>query len=638
MRAIVVLSAAVALAAQPPQTPTFRSGADVVQIDVSVLDKDRRPVRGLTAADFIVREEGKNRPVVAVSEIALPALAREPGGSAVPSSWTTEISPDIGTNQQEEARLFVIVLDDALVPHDPRIAESAKEVGRAVVGRLTAFDRAAVVFTSNATSAQGFTSDRQRLLAAIDTFTPRGQRRYAGDWMTLADTNGYTSSAKTLSNIADYLVNLPGPRKTVFYVSPGIPVNLKKLAPGTEEGQVMDEIHRVFAKAQRANVTIHAIDPGGLSGFASTAVDARARSASETANASQLESRRHDVLGAFSGSTGGRLVVRTDGFERAVEGIFSEYQSFYVVGFQSASARQDGKFKEIDVRVARPGVTVLARGGYFATEAGTPAKSTAPGLDAAIYGWTANTGVPLQVAAAAFATPNRKSAAVAIVLGVRHSTAGVVAGPEKAVMLLRAFTPDGREVASQRVSADIVLRRGSQPTVYYELLARLELPPGRYLLRLASEVGRQRQTGSVFHEITVPDFGEAPVSLSDVVLSTVPELHAAPRGALAGLLPVVPTSNRQFPRTIRLSAFGRVYQKDREMPSTVSVTARVVGASGTEVAKFDHTLGPERFKGGGAEYSLELPASTLAPGHYLLTVQAAAAAATDSRHVRFQID
>ena len=39
----------------PTQSPTFRAGVDVVQLDVSVLDKNRRPVRGLTAADFTLR-------------------------------------------------------------------------------------------------------------------------------------------------------------------------------------------------------------------------------------------------------------------------------------------------------------------------------------------------------------------------------------------------------------------------------------------------------------------------------------------------------------------------------------------------------------------------------------------------------
>ncbi len=184
MRNFVVFPAIVALAAvvplaQPPQNPTFRSGADVVRIDVSVLDKNRVPVQGLTAADFIVREEGKPRPVVAVGEVVLPPAPAPPASVRTgQEDWTSEIAPDIGTNQMDQARLFVIVLDDALVLHDPRIAESAKEIARAVVGRLTPLDRAAVVFTSNAAAAQGFTSDRQRLLAAIETFTPRGRQRY----------------------------------------------------------------------------------------------------------------------------------------------------------------------------------------------------------------------------------------------------------------------------------------------------------------------------------------------------------------------------------------------------------------------------------------------------------------------------
>ena len=46
----------------PVQPPTFRTGVDAVQLDVSVLDKDRRPVRGLTAADFTVLENSKPRP------------------------------------------------------------------------------------------------------------------------------------------------------------------------------------------------------------------------------------------------------------------------------------------------------------------------------------------------------------------------------------------------------------------------------------------------------------------------------------------------------------------------------------------------------------------------------------------------
>ena len=51
------------LTAQQPQPgqkpPVFRSTVDLVHLDVSVLDKDRRPVRGLTAADFTISEDDK---------------------------------------------------------------------------------------------------------------------------------------------------------------------------------------------------------------------------------------------------------------------------------------------------------------------------------------------------------------------------------------------------------------------------------------------------------------------------------------------------------------------------------------------------------------------------------------------------
>ena len=42
-------------AQQTPSKPeaTFKSGVDIVHVDVSVLDKDRHPVQGLSAADFV---------------------------------------------------------------------------------------------------------------------------------------------------------------------------------------------------------------------------------------------------------------------------------------------------------------------------------------------------------------------------------------------------------------------------------------------------------------------------------------------------------------------------------------------------------------------------------------------------------
>src|SRR5258707_5299793 len=83
---------------------TLQSGVDVVQVDVSVLDKDRRPVRGLAQANFTILEDGKPRPIVAFSAVDLP----EREASSARASWVRDVSRDVTTNDMRpEGRLVV---------------------------------------------------------------------------------------------------------------------------------------------------------------------------------------------------------------------------------------------------------------------------------------------------------------------------------------------------------------------------------------------------------------------------------------------------------------------------------------------------------------------------------------------------
>src|SRR5579871_2752423 len=94
------------------QTPVFRAGVDLIQLDVSVLDKNRHPVHGLTAADFVVREDGAAQAIDTFAEVVMPDV------TTTETAWSRQIAPDVVSNQLDNHRLFAIVMDDASIEND----------------------------------------------------------------------------------------------------------------------------------------------------------------------------------------------------------------------------------------------------------------------------------------------------------------------------------------------------------------------------------------------------------------------------------------------------------------------------------------------------------------------------------------
>jgi hypothetical protein len=168
--AFVALPAAAALlaldpAAQQPTGPAFRGGIDVVNVDVTVLDKNRRPVRGLTAADFTVLENGEPRSIVTFSAVDLPAPVPSPGGTA---PWLRSVASDVSSNEiAPDGRLVVILFDWAIRQVD---LGAARNVAAAAINALGPNDLGGVVFSHgfrNGGIRQNFTSDKGMLLDAI---------------------------------------------------------------------------------------------------------------------------------------------------------------------------------------------------------------------------------------------------------------------------------------------------------------------------------------------------------------------------------------------------------------------------------------------------------------------------------------
>ena len=90
----------------PRPQATFRTGVDLIQVDVSVLDPDRRPIRGLGAADFTLLEDGQPRPIVSFTAVDVPA----PVGA--PAAWNAHGAPDVATNTHRNGRTVVLAIDD----------------------------------------------------------------------------------------------------------------------------------------------------------------------------------------------------------------------------------------------------------------------------------------------------------------------------------------------------------------------------------------------------------------------------------------------------------------------------------------------------------------------------------------------
>ena len=422
------------LARTAGQLPQFRAGIELVQLDVSVLDGERKPVLGLKAADFTVLEDGVSHPVETCSEIVLPDP--EPP----PTPWMREVAPDVRRNDENmDKRLTVIVMDDMTIPADARFLKSATEIGSKIVAEMGAADLAALVFTRSNREAQDFTADRARLLAAIDKFSPGGRDLHPEE-ETLQE-HYFISALSTLRRAAELLSAVPQRRKTLVYVSTGIPFDpdaaaevvlirprsenemISPVARQSLHSRLKRELEDIFREAQRANVNIYSVDPSGLGGMENAMHLALARGSvfgnvppQERMQVASRQSTLHaDMLRVVADNTGGRAFVNLNDFDAAIAQIFRENGSYYLLGYRSTNLKRNGGFRRLEVKVNRPGVEVRARRGYYARDADDDRRDAAkpPELDLALAGLLPKGDVAMQVSAIPLIKRRRPPAGIA---------------------------------------------------------------------------------------------------------------------------------------------------------------------------------------------------------------------------------
>jgi hypothetical protein len=264
---------------------------------------------------------------------------------------------------------------------------------------------------------------------------------------------------------------------------------------------------------------------------------------------------------------------------------------------------------------------------------GRPAVLT---LDRVVASALPSNGVRLQVVAAPFASSGRSRAAA--VLAVRIMSAPEdVDGTDGVRVLAIAYGANGRFApAVVRPDAD---PRPSTPGAARscDVFLRLPLEPGVYDVHVAAQHGAA--VGSVVTSLVVPDWARAPVSMSGVVIRRAPADSAVTPPMLEDLGPIVPGVDRTFRPTDDVIVFARIYQS-AHVPF-VSVVARVSVRDSANRVVFDQAVpvAASRFLAThAADLRMPLPLSPLAPGEYLLTVQALGGPDAARAYVRFVVE
>ena len=636
---------------QDQQQPVFRAGIDVIRLDVSVLDKNRKPVRGLTAENFTVVENGKEQRIVAVTEMA--GADRDP----TPSAWMRHVPRDVAANDLTDmagdGRFVAIVMDDWNIPFDSHeLILGAREVGRYLVDSLSPSDVAAVIFPQLAGKTQDFTNDRQKLLSAIDKFDPpevkymesrpMGPGPGGGDMpqrfspvLMRNDCQRSQPTAPTLDTVVARLATVPNRRKTVILVSTGLPISF--MGGRGCAAELADIMKNVFRRAQRANVNIYSIDPGGRDGYANYLMSpvrrgGRPGNVVPMAAATAATKARHEFMEIMADHTAARAIVNSEELGVEIDRMMAEASSYYLVGYQTSNGQPDGKFRRLDVKVNRPDMTVRTRSGFYAAdESGKNKEGTPESNELGLTGMASATRLALraQVVAVAPSATNPKEADVAIVIGVR--TPGIRLEAADTLTLVRTiYDASGKPGPPSQEKLQIAIPSAGNEDLRYEVYQKMTLAPGRWELRMNATSVRLDTSGTVYAEFEVPDFSRRSLVLSGAVLGQ--KVAEGRTDSLAGLLPLVPTTGRDFSPGDSVTAFLRVLQGGSAEPTAVKMSVQVLNVSDQKMFESSSTLEAAAFSATrSAPFELPLPLDKLERGQYLLSIAAERADGTKTR-------
>jgi VWFA-related protein len=680
----------------PTQAPTFTSRVDLVQVDVIVVDAKGAPVTGLQPSDFVLRDRGRVQAVATFDEVSRDS-ARAGAAAALPAGVARDVSDNQDAQSSrlvvlvfDDLHIWKDRTERAREIGRKVVQDLGPQSSMAVL--FTSGDHSTNLTTDRAAlsaavdSMRGRQSWRRPHQAIDQQKADRLDPEMSADQMMAAvskaqqtnmqDFFDNMSQYKTLQDAARLLGGGDLRRKAFVLVSEGIGKDLHGLfgamAPAGDIPQggagyaagnvaalntVPPASYHDFAlidmmdAMRRSNVATYAIDPRGK-----VASGDLLRECSPTppgfgagdpcsSGLSDFESavrQAQSGLSILSEASGGFAVTNTDDFTGGLERIIGDLDHFYLLGFYPADEKGSG-FRLLDVTVpAHPDWTLRFRRGYTPAGATKPPKNSTP-MTQLSAGVLPKGDLPMRLTAVPLPGGAAGMTRVALALEVTAPVPSLrdADGRLRDTLQYEILVVDQKKARVRSMGGlegTLTLSpkgrpEDAPPSVSYQVGESVDIPPGRYELRVSATSNRLRKGGSVYLDVDIPDLRSPALAVGGLAVTYAdgPRVAVAPpavrRAALP--LPFAPTMDRTFAASDTL----RVYVEGVSRSPRVTASIDVVDASGRRVLTVVPTVTP----GDPVRVTDAVPLRSLSPGPYVLRATLTDGSHTATRDLGFAV-
>jgi VWFA-related protein len=581
---------------QPAQGPTFRTGVDVVAVDVSVVDGSGKPVEDLLAPDFVVKIDGQPRRVVSADHVRIDVeAAKREAANPFETLFTTNLKPPNG-------RMFVIAVDQLGIRFGG--ARGLLETAGKFLDQLSPADRTAFVAYPEPGISVGFTSDRLRLKQAMQRVVGRQQTYQSrfniglyeaiaiaekGDGRIFAqvilrecprligvaleqcerDVLSESSSlvrsvrqdtTESLRGLYDLLAGLSviEGAKTLILLSEGMvlesPSDLDNVIRAAALARV--SIHVLLLDVPRHDITVARLQP------------------------TPTEDRDMQVqgLGDLASATRGAIYYIAGTGQNVFDRLASETLAYYMLGVEESPGDRNGREHRIDVEVRRRNVTVRSRRAFVLSSPTTTRRNAEETLIDALKSPFGVAEVPLRLTTFTQKDPASDKSRLMIAAEV-----GQPGGEPAEYTVGYVLLDDAGKVVSGTADKRVLSVPNGQQSSPRDYLTEVLVEPGNYSLRFGV-VDSEGRRGGIIRDINAWKLGGEEFALGDLLVGDAgtdgsrrlrPGVEPRVEGNVAAFLEMYSTTPASFETT----SVNFEIADDQDSPALLTVPAQMIPAA-----------------------------------------------------------